>query len=1022
MLNYSHLLHPYIKVCHTLPMCVAALSLLFAGCSDDTFDDFYNNNNGNLTFEVSAPGSWMEIKSRAGEGCPDKVKITRMESSDNQQLFLITEERNSPDSVVKMSRGALVESVAAIASIGISAITYNSETDIPSRPPLFCNSVLSKAGGTLIVNGSQLKWDDISEGNVRFYAYAPHSDNANSAISHSASDEVGAPEITYTVPDVVAGQYDLLAYAGSYDPAAGATVNIAFNHILTAVTVSTGADMLAGKVTKVTLSGIKSSGKYNFADGSWTPDNAPDKDFVVEKNLALGSVENSEGNKEYTSSGKEIIGETGNLTFLMIPQTLGSDAKLTIEFTDAYGAQRTLTASLSGKEWTAGKKVNYSVSTTGIHVVPLVAVEGITSVPTSGFIPDVTVKTYAKKYKYTESGETAVETVSVPLDFEVGYKLNDADAAVFPATGEWGWEKVSELKDGNLTTGYKGNIMLDPRTEFTKMKAGFTGTEVGSPTSYSDLTGGGETANCYLIDAPGYYSFPTIYGNARGKNGADNPDAYTCNVSDEDIKKSGTKTEYILKKFKKHDGEVIKSPKIDEIASASLIWQDSPDLITDVHYDSNDGDGKVTFRVRPETLNQGNALIAVKNSSGTILWSWHIWVTHHKTDFNNTRVEVASRNPDDNYKFAFTSYNLGYCDPHGADNSERKFKLVFRVKNPLTNETTLVEPEATFSQDEILESVAGDNTYYQWGRKDPMPGGIWNQKTLDFAKDNTSNQSAQEQFDMQNKPIYPATDFTQNYPTSEPRNKSFGRGESGVTISQAIQNPNVFFMHDNTDNVRGTWDDYYRRHWHKGPSNSNYPASMTGDGTDHAIMNYWDSQLYKLGEKPDSKTGQGLGGSNGQFPTKTVYDPCPVGFCVPPVNAFSNISTVNVTKVNDKGYDISWQVPFDGAGTLTFPSTGLRDMGNRHIKRPSALDVHGVITNAAHSKLTFIASCSFCEDKIDEDKLVDNPYYTTGGACLIAYLDNRNDKTTVNVNTHSQNSYGLTVRPIHDTKIPVTTE
>ena len=94
------------------------------------------------------------------------------------------------------------------------------------------------------------------------------------------------------------------------------------------------------------------------------------------------------------------------------------------------------------------------------------------------------------------------------------------------------------------------------------------------------------TANCYIISAPGRYSF-----NATVKG---------------------------------HTTESVGTP-----ASAEVLWESfgtdvAPnvgDIINNVSYE----EGFVTFST-PETLANGNAVIAVKDADGTILWSWHIWV------------------------------------------------------------------------------------------------------------------------------------------------------------------------------------------------------------------------------------------------------------------------------------------------------------------------------------------------------------------------------------------------------------
>ena len=51
------------------------------------------------------------------------------------------------------------------------------------------------------------------------------------------------------------------------------------------------------------------------------------------------------------------------------------------------------------------------------------------------------------------------------------------------------------------------------------------------------------------------------------------------------------------------------------------------------------------------------------------------------------------------------------------------------------------------------------------------------------------------------------------------------------------------------------------------------------------VQNSWVATNDKYGENPQ----------HGQIPRKTIYDPCPVGFCVPNVTAFSNfVSSIYV--------------------------------------------------------------------------------------------------------------------------------
>ena len=105
----------------------------------------------------------------------------------------------------------------------------------------------------------------------------------------------------------------------------------------------------------------------------------------------------------------------------------------------------------------------------------------------------------------------------------------------------------------------------------------------GDDTVYTDLSAAG-TANCYLVQQAGDYKFKAVIGNT---------DATVGNV----------KTVEVL----------WESFGTDEMP-------DVGDLIAAASYK----DGYICFST-PEAFIDGNAVIAAKNSKGTILWSWHIW-------------------------------------------------------------------------------------------------------------------------------------------------------------------------------------------------------------------------------------------------------------------------------------------------------------------------------------------------------------------------------------------------------------
>ena len=208
------------------------------------------------------------------------------------------------------------------------------------------------------------------------------------------------------------------------------------------------------------------------------------------------------------------------------------------------------------------------------------------------------------------------------------------------------------------------------------------------------------TANCYIVHNPGTYKFPTVYGNSI-KNGATNDKAY----------KSSKEGEHILKTFFGANGEITK-PQIDGIANACLIWQDSDKLISDIKYDA--ASKYVSFEVKQATIHNGNAIIAVRDNSNTILWSWHIWVTEEDL----TPVEITNQQK---VNYNILPVNLGWCGLGNAtEYAQREVKV--RIKQTEGNKTA----DLTLNQTgHLIESdrTNGNCTFYQWGRKDPMlPG------------------------------------------------------------------------------------------------------------------------------------------------------------------------------------------------------------------------------------------------------------------------------------------------------------
>ena len=115
----------------------------------------------------------------------------------------------------------------------------------------------------------------------------------------------------------------------------------------------------------------------------------------------------------------------------------------------------------------------------------------------------------------------------------------------------------------------------------------------------------GATANCYIVTKSGAYKFPAVKGNSSESVGA--------------------------------------------VKSVEVLWESfgtstaptEGDLIKSVSY----ADGFVTLRTA-DTFKEGNAVIAAKDANGTILWSWHIWLTDQpgKCVYANNAGTMMDRN------------------------------------------------------------------------------------------------------------------------------------------------------------------------------------------------------------------------------------------------------------------------------------------------------------------------------------------------------------------------------------------
>lgn len=982
----------------------AATALVMpTACNDDL--GYQNVEGQQIGFKLSAPDTWHEGMAVNENAPTTHCTSVRALSGGDTKLYLHTVVADNPaEEKVAVTRGTPVKGTAAFQDrykrFSLSGICYTGE--YPDEEAGAQNDWTTEYAYNLYYDTTTGKAEKESDklfwptnGQVRFFAFAPTVEDFNGlgtggTLTLSEATDKGSPTLTYTVPTDVTKQVDLMTVCNTVKATTTPEVELNFGHALTAVQIKCGKDMLAGKITEVTISGIYGKGRQVIGADTWTTLDDTKATYTISKEITLSTGEDTT-DKVHVPENTPIAGtDTDNLTFMLLPQTLPDGATMTIKFTDAVtNTERTLSGSIAGQTWKAGKIVTYSVSPSSIHINAKVdfSKKGIAADnPTGDVIPYSGVwydATYTAKTEVTQEG-VDTKTIDIPADkVKFQYRLKDSDP----------WTDCTTDADGLLT------IAAQPA--YTTMSNGFDKTsENGSEETPYSLPSeyDGETANCYLVDKAGYYSLPLVYGNGYLTLPAENPDGF--------------------KYFPKHDDQEIPADgKISGVEDAVLCWQDAPDLIDPTSVKVVDGD-KLMFRIRKQTLTQGNALLAVRGTDSStgkkiILWSWHIWVTPYKSSFYSEFYTSKTTAKPTGYEMA--KYNLGWCDNHDHNNS-RTFSLQAVIDMSAYGGTETVDL-GTFTQMEFKGSDAGDNTYYQWGRKDPMLGGIYNDNTPKYQYQKKHGIVGKEttdtyEFTMENKQVF-------NQYNQDGYNYSFCKNlgdkididdyaSNGVSIGYAIQHPYMFVTNSSCSDDSGETTDFnYRNHWHK--PYKHYPAPYLHDNS-HILFNAWDASA----TKPNvvAATTQ-----------KSVYDPCPPQFKVPPFDAIEGIKTA-WSKGTKSVSNNAWIITYNGE--ITFPATGVRNYALRNnewgtvVPLGSSSDADEEFCKAFY-KISMPAFCmlTFLSSATIEEKIVNNTL-DTYNAYQVRILNigktNRGGafstgNTTVSV-LLSSNSYGLTVRPI----------
>lgn len=744
---------------------------------------------------------------------------------------------------------------------------------------------------------NSVEWPYNQGAYMKFYAVAPSLESINmSGSGPSESTPISytqPPILTYTLPekanelrDVLYGESDNISIAAgpegtvTTDPKSehlgkdNKFVNLNFRHITTAIRFSQGVIPSRLTVKSITLRGVNAKGTYNPATddvatgtkGAWSGQDTK-RPYTV--NTTWVGTGNTKSENVYIDGG---------MTLFMIPQTLPSEASLSITLIDIGNddKEHTITCSLMGDVWKKGYTVNYKITVGELEEGYYLTTENATNLEHSNDPVTSTVDVHSY-HLYTDyssgTGVNAYRPVKWVID---GYSTDATidEHTVFALDKKPTW--LTDFRGVLDGTQYAGG---NPATAtFTVAKQEhersanheavlYQNTQnqavdldlswyypyaVGASKEsykYSEQT----TANCYIVHRGGTYTFPLVYGNMR----TDNPEQKACfkdhtgatitkrlikdqiGAKREGDPSHGT-TEYLWENGVSGKG-------IESTLRAVLLWQDVNGLISSIGCTST----AISFTIGQST--PGNAVIALQARKVTYpvayesltstsvstygewetLWTWHIWMTdevywndgssNEKTydsfyingsTADDSKAHHIAQLKDGNRTYEILPVNLGWVPDNMNFGLYKPRKVTVRLKQADGKGDARETATVTITQHARQDLYTGTGTVYQWGRPTAFPA----TRTITGAK----------------RTIYDiaGNDITERFEIAL-------ASSPGDAISKPFNGLQL-----------------------EGNANSWFDSS----DADYASYAMWNST------------------------EKTVYDPCPLGFRVPPASIFYGFS------------------------------------------------------------------------------------------------------------------------------------
>ncbi|MBF1465198.1 hypothetical protein [Prevotella pallens] len=605
-----------------------------------------------------------------------------------------------------------------------------------------------------------------------FFAVYPELNTYKDKMKINKPDANGFPSVEFEIETDVRKQVDLMTacsgnvqYATRYQ---APRTNLNFRHALTAIRFAVGQNLSFDKTIKqITLKNVLLKSKYvisNQYDGTgakWISTGYTSRGNVTLDGLNYKTNENPNSIVRDRSTfpnenSRDITKLNDNYTFYMIPQELDNKVTAEITFTD----NTTISVPLKGS-WKEGTTRTYKLSNKNSSWVYSITSDSPSAVAYNA--------TSTGNYGIT-SFRQAPDGTKKPVAWKViGYS---EDNGITWTTTKPAWLKSLTKESGNGGTAAEqgtatlGTDIVDLLAKRNKeLQDAKPLGSAAKPYNLSNSTGEAQvqnTANCYVISAPGYYMIPLVYGNAI-KNGGTNTSAYKSSL---DPKSN------ILAEFVDHTGAPINDPWIEKtnnnanngINGAQIVWADEANLVnlaSDPIYRDGSGNAFVKFEVTKANIKSGNAVIAVKKGN-TIVWSWHLWFAP-----KNALDKIPVTNKQ-NKVYNFTNETLGWKPTKCIGTSYSTPRTVkVKVEQTIANNGIKQESVFTITQNAGITERTGITTFYQWGRKDAFPG-------TDANINGHFNKNAGDQIYMQNIIQNPGNFYTVGFSNNGVLNPNSG--------------------------------------------------------------------------------------------------------------------------------------------------------------------------------------------------------------------------------------------------------